>query len=48
MLAEALRGSAAWGSTAFRAMTWRKVELVHDLLLQVRPAGWTLCNTNPI
>ena len=36
-LAESLRGNAEWGGPAFRAITWRKVELVHDLLLQVRP-----------
>ena len=33
-----MRGNAAWGSPTFRAMTWRKWELVQDLLLQVRPA----------
>jgi hypothetical protein len=37
-LANSMRGNAAWGSPAFRAMTWRKWELVQDLLLQMRPA----------
>lgn len=35
-LADSLRASAGWGSAPFRVMTWRKPELVHDLLLQAR------------
>ena len=37
-LADSLRASAGWGSAPFRVMTWRKPELVHDLLLQARTA----------
>ena len=32
-----------WGTSGFKAITWRKVELVRDLLLQVRSAILQCC-----
>ena len=31
-----MRDFADWGTSGFKAITWRKVELVRDLVLQVR------------
>ncbi len=32
----AVSGAVDWGTAGIKAITWRKVELVRDLLLQVR------------
>jgi hypothetical protein len=39
---------AAWGSRRFKGITWRKIQLVQDILLQVTATPARTCEHGPL